>query len=157
LLDKYLFQGISVGTRVEVAKQIFMYAQLGTSNRTGDAKTSLNQTYGMTFNRLPWFGLRADGHYSRFNSSFGDGSYKSFSLSRNMNENLRLEVMLGEQNFTSLLASSGRSRFFNSTIETTLGPHYFLQGGFTVNHGDLNYTQWMFTMGYRFDSKAKHQ
>jgi hypothetical protein len=157
LLDKYLFQGISVGTRVEVAKQIFVYTQLGTSNRTGDAKTSLNQTYGMTFNRLPWFGLRADGHYSRFNSSFGDGSYKSFSLSRNLNENLRLEMMLGEQNFTSLLASSGRSRFFNSTLETTLGPHYFLQGGFTVNHGDLNYTQWMFTMGYRFDSKAKRQ
>ena len=157
LLDKYLFQGVSVGARVEVAKQVFVYSQLGTSNRTGDAKTSLNQTYGLTFNRLPWFGLRADGHYSRFNSSFGDGSYKSFSLSRNMNENLRLEVLMGEQNFTSLLATSGRSRFFNSTLETTLGPHYFMQGGFTVNHGELNYTQWMFTMGYRFDSKAKHQ
>ena len=157
LLDKYLFQGISVGTRVEVAKQVFVYTQLGTSNRTGDTKTSLNQTYGLTLNRLPWFGLRADGHYSRFNSSFGDGSYKSFSLSRNVNENLRMEVMLGEQNFTSLLATSGRSRFFNSTLETTLGAHYFLQGGFTVNHGDLNYTQWMFTMGYRFDSKAKRQ
>ena len=157
LLDKYLFQGISVGGRVEVAKQVFVYTQLGTSNRSGDAKTSLNQTYGLTFNRLPWFGIRADGHYSRFNSSFGDGSYKSFSLSRNVNENLRLEVLLGEQNFTSLLATSGRSRFFNSTLETNLGSHYFMQGGFTVNHGDLNYTQWMMTMGYRFDSKAKHQ
>ena len=157
LLDKYLFQGVSVGGRVEVAKQIFVYGQLGTSNRTGDAKTSLNQTYGLTFNRLPWFGIRADGHYSRFNSSFGDGSYKSFSLSRNVNENLRLEVLLGEQNFTSLLATSGRSRFFNSTLETNLGSHYFMQGGFTVNHGDLNYTQWMMTLGYRFDSKAKRQ
>ena len=32
-----------------------------------------------------------------------------------------------------------------------------MQGGFTVNRGELSYNQWMFTLGYRFDSKGKHQ
>ena len=157
LLDKYLFQGFSAGTRVQVFRQIFAYTELGSSNRTGDAKSSLNQTYGITFNRLPWFGIRADAHYSRFNSSFGDGSYKAVTFSRNMSENLRLEVLLGQQDFVSGIATSGRSRFVNANIESTLGSHYFVQGGFGMNRGDLNYTQWMFTLGYRFDNRSKHE
>ena len=59
LLDQFLFQGFSAGARVEALKQVFVYADLGRSNRTGDAKNSLNQLYGLTFNRLPWMGLRA--------------------------------------------------------------------------------------------------
>jgi hypothetical protein len=155
LLDKYLFQGFSAGARVEVVKHIWLYTDLGLSSRTGDAKNSLNQMYGATFDRLPWFGLRADVHYSRFNSSFGDGSYKSFSLSRNLTESLRLEVLAGQQNFTSPLTSNTVSRFLNGNIETAFGAHYFMQGGFTVNRGSLSYDQWSFTVGYRFDSKGK--
>jgi hypothetical protein len=157
LLDKYLFQGFSAGVRVEVVKHVFAYTQLGSSNRSGDTKSSLNQMYGLTFDRLPWFGLRADAHYSRFNSSFGDGSYKSFSLSRNLSDNLRGEVLLGDQKFTGLLSSNNSSRFLNANIESSLGSHYFIQGGFTVNRGQLSYDQWMFTLGYRFDSRSKHQ
>ena len=41
LLDKYLFQGFSVGARAEIVKQVFLYADIGRSNRTGDAKNSL--------------------------------------------------------------------------------------------------------------------
>jgi AMIN domain len=158
LLDKYLFQGFSAGARIEVAKQIFVYADLGRSNRTGDTKKSLNQLYGVTFGRLPWLGLRADVHYSRFNSSFADGSYRSLSLSKNLNDNMRLELLLGDQNFISTLTSNNRTRFATTNFETSLGPHYFLQGGFTINRGQsLNYDQWMFTLGYRFDSRRKHQ
>ena len=36
-----------------------------------------------------------------------------------------------------------------------MGAHYFMQGGFTINRGQLSYDQWMFTLGYRFDSKGK--
>jgi hypothetical protein len=157
LLDKYLFQGFSAGGRVEVWKKIFVYTQLGRSSRTGDAKSSLNQMYGITFGRLPWLGLRADFHYARFNSSFGDGSYKAFSISRNFTDNLRLEVLAGEQAFRSALSSDSRYRFITSNVETNLGPRYFIQGGYTANRGQLSYDQWMITLGLRFDSKARHR
>lgn len=155
LLDKYLFQGFSVGARVQVLKHISVYSDLGRSSASTDTKSSLNQLYGVTFDRLPWVGLRADAHYSRFNSSFGDGTYKSFSLSRSLSDTLRLEVLAGQQNFTSLLSSNNRSRFLNANIESTFGRNYFLQGGFTFNRGSLSYDQWSITLGYRFDSKSK--
>jgi hypothetical protein len=157
LLDKYLFQGFSAGGRVEVWKQIFLYTDIGRSNRTGDATASLNQMYGITFGRIPWLGLRADAHYSRFNSSFGNGSYRAFSLSRSVSDNLRFEVLAGSQNLTSTFTSSGGSRFLTGNVETNFGPHYFIQGGYTVNRGQLSYDQWMFTIGYRFDSKERHR
>ncbi len=155
LLDKYLFQGFSVGGRVEVVKGIFVYSTLGQSSRSGDTTSSLNQAYGLTFNQLPKLGLRADFHYSRFNSSFGSGSYDAVSLSRNLSESLHLEVLAGQQNFASSLTSAGRSRFINANLETTLGAHYFMQGGLGFNRGDLSYDQWHFTLGYRFDTKSK--
>ena len=158
LLDKFLFQGFSAGVRVELVKQISVYTDLGRSSRTGDARGSLNQMYGVTWGRLPWFRLRADAHYSRFNSSFGTGSYRSFSLSRNLGDNLRLEVLAGDQNFVSTFSANNHSRFINTNIEAPLGKHYFLQGVFTTSRGDLmSYDQWMFTLGYRFDSRQKHQ
>ncbi len=155
LLDKYLFQGFSVGGRVEVVKGIFVYTTLGSSGRTGDSSTSLNEAYGLTFNRLPKLGVRADFHYSRFNSSFGNGSYEAVTVSRNLSETLHLEVLAGQQNFASSLTSAGRSRFINANLETTLGAHYFMQGGLGINRGDLSYDQWHFTLGYRFDTKTK--
>jgi hypothetical protein len=155
LLDKYLFQGFSAGARVEVVKQIFLYGSLGQSSRSGDAKSSLNQMYGITFNRLPWWGLRADAHYSRFNSSFGSGSYRAVSLSRTFDE-MRLEVLAGDQTFSSVLTTGNRSRFVNTNLDFAVGAHYFMQGGFTLNRGQLSYDQWMFTFGYRFDNKGKH-
>jgi hypothetical protein len=158
LLDKYLFQGISVGARIEVLKQVFLYSSVGNSNRSGDAKHSLNQLYGLTFNRLPWWGLRADAHYSRFSSSFADGSYRSISLGRNVTDDLRFDILVGDQNYTSSVTSSDRTRFVNTNAEFSIGPRYFMQGGFTVNRGQSqNYDQWLFTLGYRFDSKARRK
>jgi hypothetical protein len=155
LLDKYLFQGFSAGGRVEVLKQVWLSTNLGRSSGTGDAKTSLNEMYGITFGRLPWIHLRADLHYAKFDSSFGNGSYKSFSLSRQMSDRLRLEVLLGQQNLISTLTTNTRSRFITGTVETTLGPHYYLQGNVTTNRGDMSYDQMMFSIGYRFDSKRR--
>jgi AMIN domain len=155
LLDKYLFQGFSAGGRLEVWKQIWLSTNLGQSSGTGDAKTSLNQMYGITFGRLPRVKLRADAHYARFDGSFGAGSYEALALSRQMSERLRLEVLLGQQNFASVLTNSTRGRFVTGTVETTLGPHYYLQGNFTTNRGDLSYDQFMFSLGYRFDSKRR--
>jgi len=153
LLDKFLFQGFSAGGRVEVMKQVFVSTNLGRSSRTGDAKPSLNEMYGITFARLPWLRLRADAHYARFNSSFGTGSYQSVSVSRQVSDRMRLEILAGQQNFSSTFTANNRSRFVTGTVETSLGPRYYLQGNFTVNHGQLSYDQWMFSLGYRFDSK----
>ena len=157
LLDKFLFQGFSVGARVEVVKQIWVYTNLGQSSRSGDAKSSLNEAFGVTVNRIPRLGLHADVHYSRFNSSFGTGNYRALSVSRNLSEAFNLQVLLGDESFVSSLTTNNRSRFLNATVETMLGGHYFLQGGFTVDRGSMNYNQWMFTLGYRFDSRSHRQ
>jgi hypothetical protein len=156
LLDKYLFQGFSGGVRLEVLKQVWLYTDLGRSNRSGDTTSSLNQLYGITFGRLPWVHIRADGHYSRFNSSFGSGYYESVSLSRSLRDNFRLELLGGRQNFTSSFTANDNSRFITSNLEMNMGLHYFVQGGFTVSRGVVqNYDQWLFTLGYRFDTRSR--
>jgi hypothetical protein len=155
LLDKYLFQGFSAGGRFEVLNQVWVYTNLGQSTGTGDTKTSLNQMYGITFGHLPWVKLRADAHYAKFSGSFGNGSYEALSLSRQVSDRLRLEVLAGQQNFASAITANTRSRFLTGTVETTFGPRYYLQGNFTTNRGELSYDQLMMTLGYRFDSKRR--
>lgn len=155
LLDKFLFQGFSAGGRVEVWKQIWLSTNLGRSSRTGDAQAALNEMFGITFGRLPWIKLRADAHYAKFNSSFGSGSYESFTLSRQLSDRLRIEALAGQQNFTSTVTANNRARFLTGTVETTIGPRYYLQGSFTTNRGNLSYDQFMFSLGYRFDSKRR--
>jgi AMIN domain len=158
LLDKYLFQGFSGGGRVEIVKQISVYTELGRSYRTGDAKSSLNEMYGISFGNVPLLALRADAHYSRFDSSFGKGSYRALAFSRSLAGGLRLDVLAGDQTFTSALAGNQNARFLTTTVDTALGAMFFLQGGFTVYRGQLqSYNQWMFTLGYRFDSKGPHR
>lgn len=158
LLDKYLMQGFSVGTRVEIHKQVWLSADLGRSSRTGDARNSLNQMYAITFGHLPWINMHADARYTRFNSSFGSGSYEALSLSKNLGETLQLQILAGQQHFASTLSSGDSSRFVNAMVETALGEHYFVQGGGTVTRGNqTNYEQWIFTFGYRFDNRHGHR
>ncbi len=158
LLDKYLFQGMSAGVRVEVVKPISLYTEMGQSSRTGDAKHSLNQMYGITFGKLPWMGLRADARYSRFNSSFGAGTYRAVSFSRSFGDGFRLDVLGGDQSVVSALAGNQSARFLTTSVDTSLGALFFLQGGLTIYRGQLqNYDQWFFTLGYRFDSKGRHK
>ena len=159
LLDKYLFQGLSGGVRVQVLKNrdIWAYTTIGRSSRSSDAKSSWNQLYGLTVGRMPWIGVRTDVHYSAFNSSFGSGSYQSVSFSRNFNENLRWEVLGGRQSFVSP-TTNDTSHFLTGNFEASLGAHYFVQTGYTWNRGaGQNYDQWLFTFGYRFDSRSKRR
>jgi hypothetical protein len=157
LLDKYLFQGVSGGVRFEVMKDLWLYTTLGKSNRSGDAKDSWNQLYGVTMGRLPWFGVHADLHYTKFNSSFGNGSYESVSFSRNFHETLRWEVLGGRQSFVSPTLND-TSHFVTGNFEAALGRHYFAQTGYTWNRGaGQNYDQWIVTFGYRFDSRENRK
>jgi|GEM_PF-337792 len=163
LLDKYLFQGFSGGARVEVLKNIWVYSDLGTSSRTGDGKSSLNQMYGTTLSNIWRTGLSADAHYSKFDSAFGGGSYEALSLSRNLTEGAHIEVMMGRQLFSSTTTTNGvttssanNSKFINSLFDINFGAHYFFQGGFTVSRGNLqNYQQFNLGVGYRFDNRTK--
>jgi hypothetical protein len=110
--------------------------------------------FGISFNHLPWVGAHVDARYSRFNSGFGSGSYEALALTRNITEGLQLQVLAGQQNFASTLTTADRSRFVNGMLESNLGRHYFVQAGGTISRGNqMNYDQWIFTFGYRFDNR----
>ena len=154
LFDKFLSQGTMGGVRVETFKQIWLSADLGLSSFSGEKKRSLNQMFGISFNHLPWIGAHVDARYSRFNSGFGRGSYEALAFTRNLNEGLQLQVLAGQQNFASSLTTADRSRFVNGMLESNLGRHYFVQAGGTISRGNqMNYDQWIFTFGYRFDNR----
>ncbi len=123
LVDKYLFQGLSAGVRVEPVRHITVYTDLGRSNRTGDMKNSLNQLYGISWDHIWKTGLRADFRTSRFDSSFGSGSYRSLGLSRDFGDRLHWQVQAGKQTLTSSLTTQGESRFLNSSLDTSFGRH----------------------------------
>jgi hypothetical protein len=156
LLDKVLFQGFSAGARVETVKKIFVYTEVGRSTRSGDASSSLNQMYGITFGKLWNTGITADLHYAKFNSPFAQGNYRAISLSRHFGESLQAQVQVGKQAFVSPFSTDNGSKFVNTSVETQLGRHYFFAGGYNLQRGLVqNYDQWYFTLGYRFDNRGK--
>ncbi len=151
LLDKYLFQGFSGGFRAQPLDRLILSATWGRSKLDTDTSASLNQMYSAGWTRLPWIGARIDGHYTRFNSSFGKGSYESISLMRELRENLRLEFQVGQQDFAGPLTRQSRSRFLNGQIDWSIGRHCFVTGGWLSYRGEIqNYNQIFFTLGYRF-------
>jgi hypothetical protein len=153
LLDKYLFQGFSVGSRLELPGRISIYNNFGQSSRSGDAKSSLNQLYGLTLGRLWKTGLRADARYSKFTSSFGEGNYRALSLSRNFSEAVRIEVTAGRQNFVSSLAMPTDYKLLGSTVDWNLGSHYFFESSINLQQSQQqSFEQWLMTVGYRFDT-----
>jgi len=151
LLDKFLFQGLSGGVRLNLPYRASAYVNIGKSSGTGDPKPSWNQMYGLAMSDIRHTGIRADAHYSRFDSYYGKGDYQSVSLMRDMRESLRLTALAGQQNFTSQVTSQSRARFVTGNIDWTIALHYFLSGGVTVYRGQAqNYDQVFFTLGYRF-------
>ncbi|MBZ5568374.1 MAG: hypothetical protein LAN64_11055 [Acidobacteriia bacterium] len=155
LVDKFLFQGLSAGVRVETVRHITLYADLGRSSRSGDQRNSWNELYGITWDRIWITGLRADLRFSKFDSSFGSGSYRSLALSRNVGERLHWQVQAGRQTLVSSFTGQGASRFVNGSVDATFG-HYFLQGDYTAQRGALfDYDQWIMTFGFRFDNRSR--
>lgn len=151
LLDQYLFQGLSGGVRVEIPWHAALYTTLGKSSTSTNNSHAWNQLYGATFEQLFNTGLRLDAHYSEFNSSFGQGNYTSFSLSKNLTDKLRLEGQSGWQTFNSPLTNNTHSHFINGLVDWNFGPRYFFEGLFSWNQGTaLNYKQAVLTVGYRF-------
>ena len=155
LVDKLLYQGINGGVRVEPVKHFIVYTTLGQSNRTGDVRRSLNQMYGLTWTEVWRTGIRADVHYSKFDSSFARGDYRVLSLSRHLGDRMMWDFQVGNQNLNSSFTMNTRSIFVDTSFDTNLGRHTFLQSGYTIQRGDaLNYNQWYMSLGYRFDVKG---
>lgn len=153
LLDKFLFQGVSVGGRLELPGHISIYNNVGQSSSSTDAHASLNQLYGLTLARMWKTGLRGDIRYSKFDSSFGRGNYRAASLSRNFSEVVRIEVNAGQQVFLSSLGVPTNYRLLGSTVDLNVGGHYFIETSFNLQRSSQqSFDQWLTTVGYRFDS-----
>ncbi len=154
LLDNYLFQGVSGGFRLDLPYRTGIYASLGRSSRTGDATASWDYMAGFTAGNIMHSGVRADFRYSKFDSSFGQGTYRTLSLSREVGEGLRFDLQLGQQDIVSSFTDVGRSRFVNGSVDWFLGYHYLLGLGYTTYRGgSQDYNQYFLTLGYRFDNR----
>ena len=152
LVDRLLFQGVNVGVHFEAVRHVTVYTMIGRSEKTGDPHRSLNQMYGVSWSDIARTGVRADFHYSKFDSNFGNGNYRLLSLSRQMGNRTFWNVQFGTQDLTSPFTMNTRSKFAATSMDLNLGRHSFLQTGYTfVNGTGLNYRQWYTSWGYRFD------
>jgi hypothetical protein len=158
LVDQLLFQGLSVGARVDLPKKISLYSSVGRSSQTGDARSSLNRMYGVTLGSIWKTGIRGDVRWSQFNSSFGHGNYSALTLSREFGENFRCEFMAGDQHLISPLSQNSSYRSLGSNIYWFPKSSIYFDAGFTRQQGVIqNYNQWYIGIGYRFDSYTKRR
>jgi hypothetical protein len=155
LLDKYLYQGINGGARIELPRHITGYFSLGSSNDSSAPKNSLNRLFGVTLSNIGKTGLTADARYSKFSSAFASGTYSTVTLSRDLIDNLHLNLQAGRYAYSSSLATNSNSKFVNFLFDTNIGSRLFLESMFTLQRGgSLNYNQWTNTLGYRFNNRS---
>jgi hypothetical protein len=156
LLDKYLYQGLNGGARIQFPMHLTGYFSLGKSSDSNDKKDSLNQMYGASLGHIWKTGIMVDARYSKFDSSFASGTYKSLMLTRDLGERFRINVQGGRYAYNSTLASANNSDFVNAMFDSNLGSRMFIESGFTTQRGgSLNYNQWINTIGYRFDNRSR--
>lgn len=154
LVDKLLYQGVNGTIRLKPVRNFSIYSTLGRSDKTGDAHRSLNQMYGITWNEIWRTGIRADIHYSKFDSDFARGTYKVLSLSRHLANRMMWDAQVGTQDLSSPFTVNQSSKFVDTSIDTNFTRRTFLQSGYTLERGSaLNYRQWYLSLGYRFDEK----
>ncbi len=155
LLDKYLFQGLNGGARIQFPKHIAGYFTIGQSNSSGDSKISMNSLYGVSMSNIWKTGLQADVRYSKFDSSFASGTYQSASLTRDIDERFRINAQVGKYDYSSSLATSSNSFFVNLMLDMNLGSNYFMESAITTQRGGTQqYDQWTFVLGYRFNNRS---
>ena len=158
LLDKYLFQGVSGGARVQFPEHVTGYFDVGRSSNSTDAKDSLNALIGATMSNIWTTGLQVDAHYSRFSSAFATGNYRTVTLSRELAERFHVDLQAGRQTYTSPLSKDTGSWFGNLFLDTDLGSRYFFQSEFTTQRGGAEpYNQWTMSLGFRFDNRARER
>jgi hypothetical protein len=158
LLDKYLFQGVSGGSRIQLPRRVTGYFSVGQSSASTDKKDSWNTMYGASMARIWKTDLTIDGRYSRFDSSFASGVYRTLTISRYLGDRLRLDLQGGKQTFTSPVSKDREDYFANLLFETNLGSSNFLEGSYTTQRGGAQeYNQFTVTFGYRFDNRSRER
>jgi hypothetical protein len=151
LVDQYLFQGLNGGVRLEFPYHIAVSTDIGRSKNNTDKASSWNQMYGLNFGDIRGSGVQLDLRYTKFDSSFGRGTYEYVALSRNLSERLHVQVQGGTQHLNSSFSANSSSRFVTGTADWTIGSRYFMEGLYTWNTGtSQNYRQMNLTFGYRF-------
>jgi hypothetical protein len=155
LLDKYLYQGINGGVRVQFPLHITGYGSVGQSNSSNDNGSSLNELFGASIMRIGKSGIGVDARYAKFDSAFASGKYRTVSISKDLGERFRLDLQGGRYDYNSSLAQTSDSYFGNAMLDMDLGARLFFQSMFTAQRGgSLDYNQWTTTVGYRFDNRA---
>jgi hypothetical protein len=155
LLDKYLFQGLSGGSRIQLPYRITGYFSVGQSSASTDSKSSWNTMFGASMARIWKTDLTIDARYSKFDSSFASGTYRTVTVSRDLGERMRLYLQGGTQSFASSLSRDNGSYFANALMDTNLGSHFFVESSFTTQRGGMQeYNQVTATFGYRFDNRS---
>jgi hypothetical protein len=92
-----------------------------------------------------------DLRYSRFNSSFGSGSYESVTLTRQMGDKLRFDLQAGLQNISSSYTNQTRTKYGSASLDYLIGTHFLLGSGWTLYRGGAqDYDQLFLNFGYRF-------
>lgn len=158
LLDKYLFQGINGGSRIEFPMHITGYFTVGQSSTSSDTKSSWNSMFGASMSRIWKTGLTVDARYSKFDSAYVAGSYRTLTISRDLGDRFRLNLQGGQQAYASSLSTDKGNHFMNLFLETNLGSRYFFDTGFTTQRGGTqDYNQWTMTFGYRFNNRARER
>jgi hypothetical protein len=150
LLDQFLFQGFSAGFKLSPGAGATLYGNLGSNKREQDPKAALNYMGGLILTRLP-VPFRVDLRYSRFNSTFGSGSYESVTLSRQLGDKLRFDLLAGLQSLSSSFTNQTRTKFGTASLDYLMGKHYILGAGWTLYRGGAqDYDQIFVNFGYRF-------
>ena len=156
LVDQYLFQGLSGGVQVQLPYRISISTDLGKSSSSTDKTPSWNQMYGLTFGEIKNTGLQVDLRYTKFNSSFGQGSYEFVSVSRSIADRFHVQVQGGTQHLNSIFSTNSSSKFVTSILDWSIGPRYFFEALYSWNTGtSMNFQQTNFTFGYRFGGKLR--
>jgi hypothetical protein len=155
LLDRFLYQGLNAGARVQLPLNLIGYASLGRSNDSSDKKDSLNELFGLAITRIGKTGFGVDGRYSKFDSAFATGSYRTLTVTRDLGQRFRLDLMGGRYDYNSSLAASSNSIYVNALFDMDLGTKLFFQGAFTTQRGGTaDYNQFTTVLGYRFDNRG---
>lgn len=158
LLDKYLYQGVNGGARIQFPMHITGYFSLGQSSNSSDPKSSLNKMFGATISNIWKTGIQADARYSKFDSSFASGTYTTVTVTRDLLDNLRMNLQVGRYAYNSSVAASSASKFANIFFDTNLGSRLFLESQFTAQRGgSVDYDQWTTTLGYRFNNRSRRE
>ncbi len=151
LVDQYLFQGLSGGVTVNLPYRIALSTDIGKSKTSTDTANSWNQMYGINFGEIGHTGLQVDLHYTKFNSSFGQGTYEFLSVSKSLSDRLHISMQGGTQHLISTFSANSNSKFVTAMADWSIGTRYFLQGLYTWNTGTTqSYRQMDLTFGYRF-------